>query len=456
MSFPDDPPPAPLPQAQVKPDPLPGASEPGAAEESTPEQASFPEETILPEGFTPLVDTAHPQRSRRRRAARMLVPPGANERAALLDGLARRAFPSFEFFLFALLCGAVLGAGYLLDSPALLLLGILLAPLLTPWVGLTLATMTGSWIFFFQTLAGFLVASGLVFLTGILAGWAGRLWAPLTLFHANIHAHLWWADLFLVALGAALLVLSFVRSEQKPILPSIMLAYGFFLPVSAAGVGYGLRFLPIGANLAGLVDNAGLLWPDGALVFLVHLALATMVGGIVLAALRFKPVKAFGCILPFMAMVLSLAALVTFTGLVNAIRDEIVVTRHIEPTPTTLILPSLTPTKTPTQTPTLTPTPSDTPSPTDTLQPTPAYAIITSSSGGGANVRTEPAGGTVITTLVNGSLVQVLPETETVGSANWVRVRLENNLEGWVLQTVLSATTNTPIPTSALTPTPTP
>ncbi len=48
----------------------------------------------------------------------------------------------------------ILGAAYLLDSPALLLLGILLAPLLTPWAGMTLAIMTGSWGFFFLTLGG--------------------------------------------------------------------------------------------------------------------------------------------------------------------------------------------------------------------------------------------------------------------------------------------------------------
>ena len=412
--------------------------EAGPPEESSQEEASYPEETILPEGFTPLVETAHVQRSRRRQAARKLTLPDASARAALLDGLARRAFPSFEFFVFALLCGAVLGAGYLLDSPALLLLGILLAPLLTPWVGLTLATMTGSWMFFFQTLFGMLVAGLLVFLTAALAGWAGRLWMPLPLFHANIHAHLWWPDLFLVALGAAILVISFVRSEQKPILPSIMVAYGLFLPMSAAGVGLGI--------------GSGLLWPDGALVSLVHFALATLVGGIVLAILRFKPGRASGYILPFFAGVLALAALVIFTGLVTAIRDGILTTRRIAPTSTEVILPSQTPTKRLTFTPSTTHTQTGTSLPTSTLQPTPAYALIKSPSGGGANVRSEPAGGTVLATLLNGSLVEVLPEIQNVGGATWVHVRLMNNLQGWVLQTVLSATNQTPVPSPTSTP----
>src|SRR5512146_1018229 len=133
--------------------------EAGPSEGSTSgEQVSYPEETILPEGFTPLVETAHVQRSRRRQAHRRLTLPSATERSALLESLGRRATPSFEFFVFALLCGAVLGAGYLLDlkanSQAILLLGLLLAPLLTPWVGMVLAITTGSWRFFFLTLAG--------------------------------------------------------------------------------------------------------------------------------------------------------------------------------------------------------------------------------------------------------------------------------------------------------------
>jgi hypothetical protein len=412
------------------------------SEAPDPAQETFPEEPILPEGFTPLGETVRLPRARRRRAHRMLVPPGADERATLLDNLARRAFPSFEFFLFALLCGAVLGAAYLLDSPALLLLGVLLAPLLTPWVGLTLATLIGSWRFFFLTLGGLLVASLLVFLTGALAGLAGRLWLPLPLFHANIHSHLWWLDLFVVALGAALLVITFVHSDQKPLLPSIMLAYGLFLPLSAAGIGLGI--------------GAEQLWPDGVLVFLVHLTLAMLVGGIVLAALHFKPLKAIGYLLPFMIGLLSLAALVIFTGLVAVIRDEILASRWMATsTPTALALPSITATaslRTSTPSPTL--APSATPLPTDTFEPTPSYAIITSPELGGANVRTEPGGGTVIVTLLNGSLIQVLPEIEPVGSVTWVRVRLANSTEGWVLQTVLTAATLTPAPTFTLTPTP--
>jgi Domain of unknown function (DUF389) len=432
------------------PDEQPTPSEPTPAEEVPATEELFPEAPILPEDFTPLGGRSRLPRARRRRAHRMLVPPGADERAAILAGLARRAFPSFEFFLFAFFAGVVLGAAYLLDSPALLLLGVLLAPLLTPWAGLTLAILTGSWRFFFMTLGVLLVASLLIFLTGALAGLAGHLWLPLPLFHATIHSHLWWLDLFIVALGAILLIVSFVRSEQKPVLPSILLAYGLFLPLSAGGVGLGIA---VKALLPVPVLAISTIWPDGVLVFLVHLVLAVLVGGITLAALRFKPLKASGYFLPFLLGLVCLAVLFSLTGLTKVVRDGIIATRRSAPTPTSVrIVPSMTQTPTRMATPSSTLTPSEPPTASATLEPTPSYAEITAPQEfGGANVRSEPGGGIPLATLNNGITVQVLPEIQTVNGANWVRIRW-GDVEGWVLTSVLTATTAPPAVT--LTPTP--
>ena len=150
------------------PEENPNPEEPALSEET------FPEEPILPEGFTPIGDLSHlhacpPQKG----TAHAGSTCGRRTGVQCWTDLARRAFPSFEFFLFAFLCGAILGAAYLLNAPALLLVGVLLAPLLTPWVGMMLAAVTGSWRFFFLTLGVLLVAGALVFLTGALAGLAG-------------------------------------------------------------------------------------------------------------------------------------------------------------------------------------------------------------------------------------------------------------------------------------------
>jgi hypothetical protein len=446
MSFPEDEQPKPI-EPVSQPDSSneePNPVEPAPSEETSSGEVEFPEDPALPEDFTPFGEASRLPRARRRRAHRTMGLPGADERAAILDGLARRAFPSIEFFVFALLGGTVIGAAYLMDSPAMLLLGILLAPLLTPWVGLILAIQTGSWRFFFQTLGGFLVASLLVFLTGTLAGWVGHLWQPLPLSQASLHSHLWWPDLFLVALGAILLTISFVRSERRPILPSIMLAYGLFMPLSAGGVGLGLGIQPI--------------WPDGAEVFLVHLALAMLVGVITLASLRFKPLKASGYLLPIIMGLFSLAALAYFTGLTTIVRNEIFATRQIVPTATLAPIPTNTPTVMPTATViiTTTPLPSNTPQPTATTLPTPVYAVIQAATGGGAYIRSQPGSGngTALAVLINGTLVQVLPEIQSINGISWVDVRW-NNVDGWVLSSVLLATTKTPLPpTPTFTPTP--
>jgi SH3-like domain-containing protein len=90
---------------------------------------------------------------------------------------------------------------------------------------------------------------------------------------------------------------------------------------------------------------------------------------------------------------------------------------------------------------TATPLSSEQPSATLTSIPTPSLAVIAASTDGGANVRTEPGGGIVIITLINGTQVEVLPERQTVGTSQWVRIRTLEGLEGWVLQSVLAVPT---------------
>jgi hypothetical protein len=393
------------------------------------EENPFPEEPIrLP-----------PARRKRRR---YLVSPGDDERAALLENLARRAFPTFEFFLFSLLCGAVLGAGYILDSQSLLLLGVLIAPLMTPWVGLTLASVTGSGRFFLQTLGGLLIGGILVFGGGLLAGLAARIWLPLPLSLADINSHLWWPNMVVLALGAVLLVVSFVRSEDKPFLPSVMLSYELFLPLSAAAFGLG----------SGLPDA----WPNGLLVFLVHLTLATFLGVIVLAFLRFRPATFAGYILAVLILSLTLIVVLGLAGIGTFIPAQSATptpSQTLAPEPTHSVTPAplrtstvtLTPSPTgPTATPTLQIPASVTPTRTITPQPTPVYARIYSAEGGGAIVRSEPGTGVILKSLINDIQIEVLPEVKTYNGVVWVHIRTPDGTEGWVMQMVLVFATPAP------------
>lgn len=416
------------------------------------------QEETQPNTPTPQERT-RPSRAQRRRAQRRqrALPASVEGRSALLQSLVKRAYPSYEFFLFAALCGAILGLGYLLDAQAVLVFGILMAPLMSPFVGITLAIVSGSSSYFLKSVLAFFVGSLLVFLTGALAGLAARIWLPLTLTQTFQHTRLWWTDLVALALGAMLLTASFVRSEKKPFLPSVMVAYELFLPLNAAAFG-----------LASQVEH---LFLEGLLVFVVHIGWALLFGALALFFLGFRPLKLSGWIFSLLvigALFFVLGNLLltgtsqTMTNgdmppptLVADVADTQVDDSTADvpiPTQTAAPPPSKTPTPDATATLTLTPSPGVTLDPTATStktltpEPTPLYARIAARTGGGAYMRREPDG-PVILTLANDELVQALTDPIDYDGTDWVQIRVVRNnqtYEGWIIQEVLQTATPAP------------
>lgn len=380
-----------------------------------------------------------PGSRRRRRQNRLITRPDVSELSGRLESMARRAAPTFDFFFFSLLAGAVLGLGYMLDAPAILLFGILIAPLLAPWVGVALAAATGEIGFLGQTLGGFLTALSLVFLTGVLAGLAIRLWMPITTDQALQHARFWIPDLLLMAVGTVVLTLAFIQSEEKPLLASLMVAYEIFLPVSAAGFGLG----------SGVQD----LWLQGLVVLLVHLAISMILALIVFYYMGFRPLEVSGYALPGLVVIV----LAVVAGYGAIMLDNVRGNRA--PVAPPLLTPALsaqatfTPQPTVPPTPTrilITPTPGVTPSPT--LLPTPVYGRI-HSAGDGAVIRTDPSG-SPITTVQNDYLVEILPDPSVIqNGATWVRVKVKTSsrdIIGWVqLSLIVTATPSAPLGPSA-------
>jgi hypothetical protein len=394
-------------------------------------------------------------RARRRRAQRRAYfPTDEDARAELFTHLARRAFPSYELFVFSLVAGAILGLGYLFNAQALLIFGILVAPLLTPWIGISLAIVAGAPRLFAQTIFALFVSSLLTFVCGVLAGFASRTFQPLTFNEAFIHSRLWWPDLAVLTLGAILLTISFVRSEARPYLPSALLAYEIFLPLCAAGFGLGA--------------GVGEIWPQGLFVFFVHLAWATFFGLITLFFLRFYPTSIGGLTFTGLTFILLIAVVTWLTGFGRWTMEK---TGLITPVPVTVFestsapppLPTITqspqaeqataiigvPAGTASGTPratltTVTLAATETPTSTVTAEPTPIIAIIRASEGGGAFIRENP-GGKVLVTLANGSTVTIIPnDLQDVNGVIWVHVFAVVNdarVEGWMIQTVLQTAT---------------
>ena len=371
-----------------------------------------------------------------------------------METLAQLASANIDFFVFSLICGCILGLGYILDSPAILIMGILVAPLLGPWMGTALSTATGEIRLFRQTFGGILTSLILVFIPGFLAGYLLRFIEPLTSSQAFHHARLWWPDLLMLLLGTAILVIGFIKSENKPVMASLMVAYEFFLPFSAAGFG-------LGSGVPGL-------WPEAGLVFLIHLSLSLITGLIIFFYMGFRPVEFKGYALATGTILIVLLVLAGFSGFgsfINIRGDEAFATPNetyqafIQPSATLTPVPTHTPipldSATPLAPPTTSFTPSLTPSPTQlaytitpqftrTSTPIPATVIgrIQSLSSDGVTVRSEP-GGKGHTTVSNGYLVILLNEPPVnINGIIWLHIMIKTpsrNIDGWI-QSILVQT----------------
>lgn len=391
---------------------------------------SLPISQKLPEDYKTLPP------ARRRRKRRMFDMDDSNTRAAYLKELAQRIIPSLDFFFFSLVAGVTLGVALLLDSQPVGVLAALMAPFLAPVIGLSLATVLGSASFFLQTLGSIGIGSLLVFLSGVLAGLITK-WLPVQISSQGLfYTHFSWANFAVLTIGAILTTFLFVRMpKQRPVAASVALAYELYLPIGSAGFG--------------LTSGIPHLWPDGMVVFAVHLAWAAMVGTIVLFLLGFQPLGVFGYTFSTSLGLVGIAAVIILSGIGTAVFTRIAMPPPTA-TPTQTPLPSLTPTFPPpsptiTTTPTRTLIPSRTPTITATPAPTPIYARINAGEFNGALIREQPdPTSNVVTSMLNGMLVEVLPELKENQGIPWVHVRLPDGREGWILRSLL--VTATPIP----------
>ncbi|MBL7162883.1 MAG: DUF389 domain-containing protein [Anaerolineales bacterium] len=381
--------------------------------------------------------------ARRRRAQRLLLPLSADEREAFLDDIAHRTSPSVDFYLFSLLSGLVLSLGLWIDAPALLVLGALFAPTMTPLVGIALGTISGSMRFFGRSLVGLLTASLLVFVTSTVTGFITTFWDTPKLTQAYLHTQLAWHHFIVLAVGGSLTAVSIVRTRRRAAVASVALAYELYVPLAAAGFGLG----------SGITH----LWPDGLVVFSVHLAWAAILGTLTLLVLGFRPLTIFGYTAGGVLTIVGIILVIGLGGAGAAVGGQVALptpspTATLPPTETLTPSPTVTASITPipptvtlpaTLTPSLTLPPSETPVPS----PTPVYAIVSAPEEySGAILRDGPSfANTAITSILNGTLIEVLSEKPTeADNVPWLNVKLPDGPEGWMLQSAI--TIATPVP----------
>lgn len=448
-----------------EPEPIPGLfPEDEAVPESPPAGEISPEEQPVgePEAFAgpdqaseeeaaplappgPVEESAPPPPSlRRRRYRRRLVPWDLDQRAAFFRELIHQATPSFDFFLFSIIAGIAAGAALLLDSPALFILAALLSPFMAPVLGLALSSATGRLGFFVRSLFVLALGSALVFGLGAAAGWIGQKIPGLVFTQVVFHTTFSWPDLLVVLLGSAFTAYLAVRSpKQRPLVSSVALAYELYLPLAASGFG--------------MVWSMPGVFPEGLILFAINLALAAVTAAFVLVLLGVHPLPSGAAWVVSVLLLLVLAGAALFgigTAIVPGFLANPLVIFSIPnlfptaapsatpapvatapplPSATSLPPPTLTPQPTvPTITPTNTLVSTATPTITFTPSPTPVYGLVNAGNLNGIIIRPEPGSLEIVTTLLNGNLVEILPEIVNKNGFLWVHVRAPNGQEGWV------------------------
>jgi uncharacterized membrane protein len=419
----------------------------------TSEPIPFPEDELPP--------------ARRRRQRRLVLPDEEDEGARVLDELSLRLTPGLEFFLSALLSGVVFGLAQLCDSPALVVLAALLAPFMGPALGPGLAAAAGSLRYLLRSLGWLLTAGLIYFLSGTLSGIGALIFPVTTAGQTAAHLRLDWTGLVLLSVGAVLTTYLLGRApQQKPSVSSVAIAYSLFLPLGAAGYA--------------LTGGIGGAWWNGLLVFGAHLVWTALCATLVLMAIGLRPRKTAGyvlsalylaaclaaalpAILPPAASPVSLAQSPSTSPTAAQVLPSATITasplaaRPPASTPTAAIQPSATPgvqsvpsptpqpSLTPSPTPTHTLVPTNTPTITVTPQATPVYARINAKGGDGAFIRTEPRyAADVVVALLNGVIVEVLPDVAMAEGVAWAKVRLADGQEGWIVRSYLATATPAP------------
>ena len=412
-------------------------------------------------------EPAHASAQRRRRK-RIPLYGGLEDRDVYLGNLAHTAVPTTDFFTFSLLSGVLLSAALFLDAGAvnaraIFVLAALAAPFLAPLIGLSLAAVSGSLRFFFHSLGGLLVGVVLVFGAGAAAGLAARLWSAPQQANLLQAAAFSWPDAAVLVAGAVFIAIRLYRYPlQNPRLASAALAYELYLPAAAAAYGLSAGFP--------LVFQAGLT------SFVLRLSLAVLVSTVVFdlqglrRRLRENSSLPGSILLTAIVSILFLSAGSFTRGQMGPLANPPTPTGYaavsqVESTPaaslaaqeTSALAASLTPSLTATNTPsheprptmthTITRQPTRTDTPTITPEPKPYLAVVKVSGAAGAYIREEPAGA-VVSSVLNGSWVEIQPQyaEQTVNDTIWVFIRTDDGVEGWMMKSLLDIRASTPMP----------
>jgi MFS family permease len=359
---------------------------------------------------------------------------------------------NFEYILSVSISAILLVLAFLTDQPAIFILAIIVAPNFYSVIGFSIGFELASLRFLKTALFTWLVSFFVYILSGTFAGFIARQFPDKEFEIWKGYLETSWANIVLLAIGVIFLITIYIRNPKpKSIVANVAISYVLILPLAASGFALG----------NGLFD----LFVTGIKSYLILFGIAVVIGIVTLFVSGIRPQmqKIWS---PLVLIFLFLIGSIFYLTNIQLLKSP--GTKNINEKPVNLSNPEdlsfyISPTisiseatKFPERTESITefaviasstPTIPATNTPTITLTPlpTPVWAEIQAVEANGANIRAEPGfSGKIIRSVLNGTLVEVLPDVEVVDNITWANIRFSDQTMGWIVRTLLLSATPAP------------
>ncbi len=358
----------------------------------------------------------------------------------------------FEFVLALSISAIFLVIAYLTDQPAIFILAVIVAPIFYSVIGFSIGFELASLRFIKTGIFSWLVSFIIFILSGIFAGFISKQFPGKEFLSWKDFLEPTWASLVLLSVGVVFLVTIYVRNPKpKSIVANVALSYVLILPLSASGFALG--------------NGQFALFITGIKSYFILFGFAIVIGIVTLLISGIRPQiqKIWSPVI--------LIILVSIGSISNYVNNQFINkpgNKNINESPLAMSKPdgisiTVTPSITISGTAklpeiteasndlilfkTITPTFAASKTPTITLTPlpTPIWAEIQAGEANGANVRAEPGfSGKIIRSVLNGTLVEVLPDAVVVDNNTWANIRFSDQTTGWIVRTLLLSSTPAP------------
>lgn len=233
----------------------------------------------LPEPFQPSL------RSMLRHMLRKVIKPVTLERRAEVQVQLRDSCtPDFDFFLLVLLSAVIATLGLLTNSAAVIIGAMLVAPLMSPIIGIGLASLTGDARLFSDSSVALARGALLAILMAVLLTWGNRYLPFITLQELSdevlSRTHPSPIDLTIALAGGLAAAFALAMPSISAALPGVAIATALMPPLCTVGIGIAM----------GRWDVAG----GALLLFLTNAVTIAFAGMLVFFALGFAPKRIAG------------------------------------------------------------------------------------------------------------------------------------------------------------------